>query len=79
LTIEQLKVLITADVSGLVKEVKKATGSFNTLEASVVGSSKRINSAIGSNTTSVKRLGSLTALAYFGKKAIGLASDLQEV
>lgn len=79
MTIEQLKVLITADVSGLTKEIKKATNSFNGLEASVVSSSRTINSAVGSITTSVKKLASLTALTYFGKKAIQMASDLEEV
>lgn len=79
MTIEQLKVLITADISGLAKEVKKAKGSLSSLEHSVVNSTRNINNSFKSLAKSVGAMAGITSLAVLGKQAIETASNLQEI
>lgn len=67
MTIEQLKVLITADISGLAKEVKKAKSSLSGLENSVVNSTRNINNSFKSLTKSIGAIAGVTSLAMLGK------------
>lgn len=90
MTIEELKVVISAETSELksaLKEVQssvKSIGSYVRKQTSAITGS--INSSVKKISSSFKSLGSIitkalsaAALLALGKSAIGLASDIEEV
>lgn len=79
MTIEELKVIITAETAGLQKELNGVKSQLNGLNKSTTKATSGISSAF-------KKLGKgfavgaiVTGLVKVGKEAVNLASDLQEV
>lgn len=79
MTLEELKVIITAETSGLKKELNSLQTQLNKTQAQVNKSTNKISSGFKKMTKAV----SFTAIAYglvkFGKAAIEAASDIEEV
>lgn len=79
MTIEELKVIITAETAGLQKELNALKGQLSGLNKTTTKATSGISSAF-------KKLGKgfavgaiVTKLVKVGKEAVNLASDLQEV
>lgn len=86
MTVEELKVLITAEMSGVKKEVNKVRKQMDILNKTVDTSAKhvdkstkRISASFSAMGKTIKRIVSVAALLSLGKQAIELASDLEEV
>lgn len=90
MTIEELKVVISAETSELKSGIKEATRQINslststkaslgTMEKMISKSTKRITNMFSSLAKTVKRLFSFAVLGKLGKDALDLASDLVEV
>lgn len=90
MTIEELKVVISAETSELKTGIKEATRQINslststkaslgTMEKMISKSTKRITNMFSSLAKTVKRLFSFAVLGKLGKDALDLASDLVEV
>lgn len=79
MTLEELKVVISAETSGLQKELKSIQSQLNKTEKSVSKSTGSIKKAFSSLTKGLTFTAIIYGLAKLGKQAIQTASDLQEV
>lgn len=79
MTIEQLKVLITAETSGLQKEIKKVQGQLQSLDKTTVKATKSINNSFKSLFKGISVSAAILGLVKLGKTAISTASALEEV
>lgn len=79
MTVEELKVLITAETSGLQKEIKKVQNQLNSLDKTTTKATSRIGNAF-KKIGKVMGIATITAGLYkLGKSAVSAASDLEEV
>lgn len=79
MTIEQLKVLITAETSGLQKEIKKVQGQLQSLDKTTIKATKSINNSFKSLFKGISVSAAILGLVKLGKTAISTASALEEV
>lgn len=79
MTIEQLKVLITAETSGLQKEIKKVQGQLTSLDKTTAKATKSINNSFKSLFKGISVTAVVLGLAKVGKTALETASALEEV
>lgn len=79
MTLEELKVIITAETSGLKKELNSLQSQVNNTQKSVDKSTKKISSGFSKLTKAVSLTAITVGLYKFSKSAIEAASDLQEV
>lgn len=79
MTLEELKVIISAETSGLQKELKKVQSQLDKTEKSVSKSTGGIKKAFSSLTKGIAFTAIIHQLTKLGKQAIETASDLQEV
>lgn len=79
MTVEELKILITAETAGLQKEIKQVKAQLGSMEKSVNASATKIKGAFKSLFAGISFTAIIYGLAQIGKTAIQLASDIQEV
>jgi len=79
LTVEELKVLITAETSDLQKEIKKVQNQLNGLDKTTTKATGRIGNAFKKIGKAVGITAATTALYKLGKAAVSAYSDLVEV
>ena len=90
MTVEELKVIISAEIGELKKAVKEAKGEVSSLDSSVKVQTKSINKSFTRTAKSITRsftsmaktiikVVSITALGKLGAQAIEVASNLEEV
>lgn len=79
MTLEELKVIITAETSGLKKELNSLQSQVNKTQKSVDKSTNKISSGFSKLTKAVSLTAITVGLYKFGKAAVNAASDLQEV
>lgn len=90
MTVEELKVIITAEIGELKKAVKEAKGEVSSLDRSIKVQTKSISKSFTRTAKSITRsftsmaktiikVVSLTALGRLGAQAIEVASNLEEV
>ena len=79
MTLEELKVIITAETSGLKKELNSLQSQVNNTQKSVDKSTKKISGGFSKLTKAVSLTAITVGLYKFGKAAVNAASDLQEV
>ena len=79
MTLEELKVVISAETSGLQKELKSIQSQLDKTDKSVSKSTGSIKKAFSSLTKGIAFTTVIYGLAKLGKQAIQTASDLQEV
>ena len=79
MTLEELKVVISAETSGLQKELKSLKSQLDKTEKSVSKSTGGIKKAFSSLTKGLTFAAVIYGLTKLGKQAIQTASDLQEV
>lgn len=79
MTIEQLKVLITAETSGLRKEIKKVESHLTGLDKTADKATKSINNSFKNIFKGISVTAAVAGLVKLGKTAINTASDLEEV
>lgn len=90
MSIEELRVIITGEVSDLkasIQEAKRQIGSLETSTKKSVGGITKSFTSLAKNITAsfksisriVTKVLSVAALVAFGKSAIELASDVEEV
>ena len=90
MTVEELKVIITAEIGELKKAVKEAKGEVSSLDNSVKAHTKSITKTFTRTAKSITRsftsmaktiikVVSITALGRLGAQAIEVASNLEEV
>lgn len=79
MTIEELKVLITAETSGLQKEIKKVQNQLNSLDKTTTKATSRIGNAFKKIGKAVGIATITTALVKLGKSAVEASSNLVEV
>lgn len=90
MTVEELKVIITAEIGELKKAVKEAKGEVSSLDRSIKVQTKSISKSFTKTAKSITRsftsmaktiikVVSITALGRLGAQAIEVASNLEEV
>ena len=79
MTLEELKVVISAETSGLQKELKSIQSQLDKTDKSVSKSTGSIKKAFSSLTKGIAFTTVIYGLTKLGKQAIQTASDLQEV
>lgn len=79
MTIEELKVLITAETSGLKKEIKNVEKELKKFEKTTEKSTKSINNSFKAMFKGLKTTAIIAGLIKIGKTAIETASALEEV
>lgn len=79
MTLEQLKVIISADASGFNKEMNKVQKSLSGLNSLASQSSSNLNAAFKSMKKAFSATAIIAGLTTLGKKAVETASDLVEV
>ena len=79
MTLEELKVVITAETSGLKKELNSLKTQLNKTEKTVTKTTGGIKKALSSLTKGFTATAIVYGLIKVGKQAIQTASDLQEV
>lgn len=79
MTVEELKILITAETAGLQKEIKQVKAQLGSMEKSVNASATKIKGAFKSLFAGISFTAIIYGLAQIGKTAIQMASDIQEV
>lgn len=90
MTVEELKVIISAEIGELKKAVKEAKSEVSSLDSSVKVQTKSINKSFTRTAKSITRsftsmaktiikVVSITALGKLGAQAIEVASNLEEV
>ena len=79
MTLEELKVVINAETSGLQKELKSLQSQLDKTDKSVSKSTGSIKKAFSNLTKGIAFTAIIYGLAKLGKQAIQTASDLQEV
>ena len=90
MTVEELKVIITAEIGELKKAVKEAKGEVSSLDRSIKIQTKSISKSFTRTAKSITRsftsmaktiikVVSITALGKLGAQAIEVASNLEEV
>lgn len=79
MTLEQLKVIITADASGFNKEMGKVSKSLSGLNAMALENSSNINKAFSGMKRALSTTAIIAGFSALGKKAVETASDLVEV
>ena len=79
MTLEELKVVISAETSGLQKELKKIQSQLDKTDKSVSKSTGSIKKAFSNLTKGIAFTAIIYGLTKLGKQAIQTASDLQEV
>lgn len=79
MTLEELKVVISAETSGLQKELKSIQSQLDKTDKSVSKSTGSIKKAFSSLTKGIAFTAIIHQLTKLGKQAIETASDLQEV
>ena len=79
MTLEQLQVIITAETSGLKKELNSLQAQLNTTQKNVNKSTSKMSSSFKKLTKAVSLTAIAVGLAKLSKAAISTASDLQEV
>ena len=86
MTVDQLNVIITAQTAGLRQEMSKLRAQFKGFQTQVQGVEKQVSTSTGRMSGAMKAMGkaalaalSVRAIVNFGKEAVALASDLQEV
>lgn len=79
MTIEQLKVLITAETSGLKKEIKTVSNALRGLDATASKTSKSIGTSFKTLFKGLSMTAGILALTKLSKTALATASDLEEV
>ena len=90
MTVEELKVIISAEIGELKKAVKEAKSEVSSLDSSVKVQTKSINKSFSRTAKSITRsftsmaktiikVVSITALGKLGAQAIEVASNLEEV
>lgn len=86
MTIDQLNVIISAQTAGLRQELTKVKSQFQGVQKQVQVVEKQMTASTGKISGSLKAMGkaalaafSVRALVNFGREAVNLASDLQEV
>ena len=79
MTLEELKVVISAETSGLQKELKKIQSQLDKTDKSVSKSTGSIKKAFSKLTKGIAFTTVIYGLTKLGKQAIETASDLQEV
>ena len=90
MTVEELKVIITAEIGELKKAVKEAKGEVSSLDRSIKVQTKSISKSFTRTAKSITRsftsmaktiikVVSITALGRLGAQAIEVASNLEEV
>lgn len=86
MTIDQLNVIISAQAAGLRQELEKVKGQFQGVQQQVQGMEKQISASTGRVSGSLKAMGKAVLAAFsvrtivnFGREAVAMASDLQEV
>lgn len=79
MTLEELKVVISAETSGLQKELKALQSQLDKTDKSVSKSTGGIKKAFSNLTKGIAFTAVIYGLVKLGKQAIQTASDLQEV
>ena len=79
MTLEELKVVITAETSGLKKELNSLKTQLNKTEKTVTKTTGGIKKALSSLTKGFTATAIVYGLIKVGKQAVQTASDLQEV
>ena len=79
MTLEELKVVISAETSGLQKELKSIQSQLDKTDKSVSKSTGGIKKAFSNLTKGLTFAAVIYGLTKLGKQAIQTASDLQEV
>lgn len=79
MTIEQLKVLITAETSGLKKEIKKVESQLGQLDKTTQKATKSINNSFKSLFKGISVTALIAGLVKLGKTAVNTASALEEI
>ena len=79
MTLEELKVVITAETSGLRKELNSLKTQLNKTEKTVTKTTGGIKKALSSLTKGFTATAIVYGLIKVGKQAVQTASDLQEV
>ena len=79
MTVDELKILITAETAGLEKEIKQDKSQLGSMEKSVAKSANRIKNSFKNLFAGISFTAILYGLAQVGKEAVKLASNLEEV
>ena len=79
MTLEELKVIITAETSGLKKELNSLQSQLNKTQAKVDKSTSKISNGFKKITKGISFTVITLGLYKLGKQAVETASDLQEV
>lgn len=79
MTLEQLKVIISADASGFNKEMSKVQKSLSGLNSAVSQSSSNLTTAFKGLKKALSATAIIGGLTTLSKKAVDVASDLVEV
>lgn len=86
MTIDQLNVIISAQTAGLRQELARVKSQFQGVQQQVQVVEKQVSASTGRMSGALKAMGkaalaalSVRAIVNFGKEAVALASDLQEV
>ena len=79
MTVEELQVLITAQTSGLEKQLNSVKSQLSGLEKTATRTSSKLSSAFKSMFKGFSVVAIVAGLTKVGKQAVSTASDLQEV
>ena len=79
MTIEQLKVLITSETSGLKKEIKEVQKQLSTLDNTAHKATKSVNNSFKNLFKGLRTTAIIAGLVKIGKTAVDTASDLAEI
>lgn len=79
MTVDELKILITAETAGLQKEIKQVKAQLGSMEKSVNASATKIKGAFKNLFAGISFTAIIYGLVRIGKTAIQVASDIQEV
>lgn len=79
MTVDQLNVVIRAETAGLRRDLNNVQAQFQGVQKQVSDTSGRITGSLKKIGVAVAAAFSVRALVNFGKQAVELASDLQEV
>ena len=79
MTLEELKVVITAETSGLKKELNSLKTQLSKTEKTVTKTTSGMKKALSSLTKGFTATAIVYGLIKVGKQAVQTASDLQEV
>ena len=79
MTVEELKVLITAETSGLQKAIKQVQNQLNALDKTTTKATSRMGNAF-KKIGKAMGIGAITAALFkLGKSAVSAASELEEI